>query len=246
MAVKKATKVAKSAVVSAANSKLTHPSYHSYLKYVYNSLPITKKEAFFLRGKAAFDAEYSYKLRTEYGQNEGLVRNHLQEIGSKANIAHWNQLQNSIWHGAKPPAVLAPEVEHLKLPAVGKHHKGSYGINKDNSWELQTYRDFAVKTEKANPDVSFNKAIMDDAGRKALSMVTGRGSTKTPSEMEKASRRVWSQSFWLTQPVLTLAVPRQGIGRLLEQETVISLSMSKNTCPTTKTEPFELAADRGS
>ena len=79
-------------------------------------------------------------------------------------------------------------VEDLELPKLG--YRKNKGVKKD-TWKLQTYEDFALKTEQQNPNTEFTKEVMDDAFRLALKRVKSWAPTSiTHSNYERMLMRV--------------------------------------------------------
>lgn len=113
------------------------------------------------------------------------------QINSKANIAQWENLASRLKHRdvKKGQTSVVPEVDRLRLPAVGQHHENSQKGGTNQWWDLQTYEDFAVKLQKLNAGIVFDKQLTDDAFRKAVSKLTGR--TKVSKQaIDKALARV--------------------------------------------------------
>lgn len=109
---------------------------------------------------------------------------------SKAATKLWESLKarySAKQPGASESQVLSEGVERFRLPAVGQHHKAqSDGKSKNERWSLQTYKDFASKAERLNPDVTFTKQLMDDTFQRAILVATRFGRTTKKSGVSTA------------------------------------------------------------
>lgn len=79
-------------------------------------------------------------------------------------------------------------VAQLKMPTIGSG-KGIIQFN------VQTYAEFAWKVERRNPDVTFDKSLIDGAFRYAGSL-TNAVNSKHGVEYEAMMKRVWSSFVW--------------------------------------------------
>ena len=67
-------------------------------------------------------------------------------------------LQSGIANQVKP-IVADDDVQSLSLPNICDHHNN----RRIDIFSLQTYRDFASKAERRNPEVTFDRSKMDRA-----------------------------------------------------------------------------------
>ena len=86
----------------------------------------------------------------------------------------------------------------MTLPGIGTDSRYSGGggcSKKKESWDRQTYYDFAKKLRKRNPGISMTKALADDAFRLVVHRTTPSARSKAPERfdlpgLEKMAKRV--------------------------------------------------------
>lgn len=88
-------------------------------------------------------------------------------------------------------------LEELRLPRVGNDHRNSAGKGRSShAWKLQTYEDFASKTESRNGGVKFDKSLMDECFRyqvdKTVPVSKKKASWANQETVEKMLARVSS------------------------------------------------------
>ncbi|KAK3711090.1 hypothetical protein LTR37_009877 [Vermiconidia calcicola] len=121
------------------------------------------KRALAVADEAAVDFEFEQQLRTRHSNDESAIRKYMQEAKSKASVSLWEKIQkeNAMRFPGKGMRI-SDSTEGLELPKLGTTR---YLNNGKEAWDAQTYEDFATKTHKENPGVSFNRESMDEAFR---------------------------------------------------------------------------------
>ena len=113
------------------------------------------------------------------------------------------------WNRTFPDAAVraaTSRTSELTLPIVGHDPKDSFKRGSGSTgWILQTYADFASKTEKKNPSVVFDKKLMDDAFTAAVNKAKRRKGRSTSARDENEILRV-SNACYAYVFVLTLVL----------------------------------------
>jgi hypothetical protein len=95
------------------------------------------------------------------------------------------------------PAVPS-DIGKLKMPEVGQAWGNSSAKGrKANSWDMQTYADFASKLEKLNPGEHFDKKREDDALRRRVRRDKGFGKAKVVPAQDRIDRTLQRVSLML-------------------------------------------------
>lgn len=112
---------------------------------------------------------------------------------TKAAKEQWKSRKGHINRFFGDATSVSAEAKQPKTPTVGKHSKHNCGKGKSNDeWDRQTYKYFAIKTERLNPGTSFTRTLMDGAFKYAVSLVQWRidKGRFTRAEAQKCTARV--------------------------------------------------------
>ncbi|CZT24131.1 uncharacterized protein RCC_09848 [Ramularia collo-cygni] len=155
-------------------------SHHSYISFLKSTFEAGQqnKIAIGLAEKQKVDDEFRSQLVQLYGHDDKFCKTQLQELNSPASMALWKGFKARSGPLVKTASsmLLSSETDELTLPAVGRSVKGEN--DKGDSWNFQTYEEFAKKTEKMNRNTVFTKKLMDDSFQKAISLVVSKTRTR--------------------------------------------------------------------
>ncbi|KAF2162978.1 hypothetical protein M409DRAFT_26827 [Zasmidium cellare ATCC 36951] len=153
-------------------------SYCSYPSFLREAFRLSKPVALLTVTKAEVDTEFATQVRQSLAHDDGLSQRLIDEATNKTSNQLWETLRSDL---AKrnprqvPTGIDLQAVKDIKLAAVGWDPRNRRRPN--DSLSVQRYEDFARKTESLNRETEFDKALMDDAFRLAVSRITNQ-STK--------------------------------------------------------------------
>ncbi|KAK3642929.1 hypothetical protein LTR56_010526 [Elasticomyces elasticus] len=171
---------------------LEPPLYRPFLDS-FAKLPENKKALPSLE-KDAVDCGYAELLRKRFKHDDSAVDKYLTEVSwAKTNSLLTKMLTSAAqsrtstaqkqWDrikGAHTKAfgasLSSADVSNLKLPSLGTDSRHLSGGGKpDEAWEKVSYKTFAEKLRKSNPDTDVTKDLTDDAFRYVVSSLTTLG-----------------------------------------------------------------------
>ncbi|KAK6417410.1 hypothetical protein LTR81_009159 [Elasticomyces elasticus] len=152
---------------------LEPPLYRPFLDS-FAKLPENKKALPSLE-KDAVDCGYAELLRKRFKHDDSAVDKYLTESRTSTAQKQWDRIKGAHTK-AFGASLSSADVSNLKLPSLGTDSRHLSGGGKpDEAWEKVSYKTFAEKLRKSNPDTDVTKDLTDDAFRYVVSSLTTLG-----------------------------------------------------------------------